>query len=157
MDPAEVDAARAIYEKVMENIRVPGTLGAPLPQAGEASGPAASQPSMPAVSLLPAAPPAFGPKDSTSEVASGLHSFTLHPNLCLLKAPVVYGCCCCISGQQDVDVQLHCRSMWMMRRLTPHESSTRRSYGTSQSRGHRTRPCCPPPPPPLNQRMVPLR
>ena len=59
---AEIDAARGISEKVMQHFPgKPDTVDTHLLQPGEASGPAASQPSMPAVSLPPAAAPAFGP------------------------------------------------------------------------------------------------
>ncbi len=54
MDDAKVDAARVIYEKVIRRFpRPPSSSGTP----GQASGSAASQTSVPAVSLPPPAIP----------------------------------------------------------------------------------------------------
>ena len=87
MDPANFNAARANYKRLMQCLQgMPGTPGTPLLQPGEASGPAASQPSMPAVSLPPPVTTAFG-----ARVCSWPCTFTLYLNSCLTRAPVVCG------------------------------------------------------------------
>ncbi len=78
MDPANFNAARANYKRLMQCLQgMPGTPGTPLLQPGEASGPAASQPSMPAVSLTPPVTTAFG-----ARVCSWPCTFTLYLNSC---------------------------------------------------------------------------